>query len=48
MQEGRVYVRNLSTTNRTQVNGHLLMEAEALPETFTLTMGHEKMKAVIR
>lgn len=48
MQEGRAYVRNLSATNRTQVNGHPLMEAEALPETFTLTMGNEKMKAVIR
>ena len=48
MQEGRAYIRNLSSTNRTQVNGHPLMEAEALPETFTLTMGNEKMKAVIR
>ena len=48
MQEGRVYIKNLSSTNRTQVNGHPLMEAEVLPETFTLTMGNEKMKAVIR
>ena len=48
VQEGRAYIRNLSSTNRTQVNGHPLMEAEALPETFTLTMGNEKMKAVIR
>lgn len=48
MQEGRVYIKNLSSTNRTQVNGHPLMDAEVLPETFTLTMGNEKMKAVIR
>jgi len=48
VREGRTYIRNLSATNHTQVNGHPSMEAEVLPETFVLTMGNEKMKAVIR
>lgn len=48
VRNGTVCITNYSKTNPTRVNGRTTVPEMPLPDSFTLNMGNETMKAVIR